>query len=209
MVTLQWPADATSEQIADLIVKRFGVGWLRSLAILTRGVTPDPATPPPAGVTPEPVTPESPPKPTPKPKAERKPRPKLTPEERQADLAKRFAEASTAKEGKLFGGPMPTHCGMYVTGTERIEVRMVDYESYIGRFFSSGTSTYRRLNGGRVRKLVEAAKTKDSMDLMRRRLRELHPDKSGREQTPEEREEVTALAKALDEAREKRTRLER
>lgn len=40
---------------------------------------------------------------------------------------------------------------------------------------------------------MQAAKVKDSMLGKRRRIRELHPDKLGREQTPEEREEYTVL----------------
>jgi hypothetical protein len=149
--------------------------------------------------------PEPQPKATPKAKAPPKPRPKLTPEQRQEQLAKKFAQADTRKFWDFFGKPMPTHSGIYFTGTERIEVRMVRFQSYIARCFSGGTSTYRQLNQSQVRKLVQAVKTKDEMLVMRRRMRELHSDKTGgRALTDAELEEFTALAKALDEARKRK-----
>jgi hypothetical protein len=134
-----------------------------------------------------------------------KPRPKLTPEQVQADLARKFAEATTAKTYPFMGNPnkpIPTCCGIYLDGVTRTELRMVHPFSYIARRIVDGVSTYRRLGNYKAHaQFVKPSQTEAGMQAMRRRLRELHPDKSGREQTPEEREEATRLAEQLDEAR--------
>jgi hypothetical protein len=176
LVTVQWPVDATPGEIAEILVKRFGEDWLRSLA----------------GVPPDSVTPEPPPKPSPqpapKPKSTRKPRPKVTAEEHQAKLAEKFAAGFD---------PVTLDSRRQMRATTQLSglgaVRGIDVRTWILRRRSDdGAYRYCSIDYYRAKELRRQHATGAARH---RRLHELHPDKLGRKQTPEELAEYTALSK--------------
>lgn len=125
------------------------------------------------------------PEPTPAPESEREGSGIRRQQGQQTLLAERFeCGRADAQHAGLFG---PQNC---------FELRAVDEwqnDEYVLR--------QRRPNGSNHYILMNAEEAQlfrqrqGGIDLRRKRLHELHPDKLGREQTPEEREEYSRLAK--------------
>ena len=103
----------------------------------------------------------------------------------QAQLAERFeCGRSDAPNAGLFG---PQNC---------FELRAVDdwqdAEYVLRQRRSNGSNHFISMTGDEARLFRQR---QGGFDTRRKRLQELHPDKLGREQTPEEREEYSRLAK--------------
>lgn len=73
---------------------------------------------------------------------------------------------------------------------------------FIGRIKKGdGTFEYRSVPASEVKRRIRSFKAKPAMDVLRRRIRELHPDKLGKDQSAAQREEFTRLQQELDEMR--------
>jgi len=84
-----------------------------------------------------------------------------------------------------------TACGTFFHNGEHREFRLCGFDSYITMIVGQdGKRRYQRIGKCAAHKIADKARDEA---VRRKRLKELHPDKLGREQTPSERAEYTAL----------------
>ena len=134
------------------------------------------------------------PKPAPKPK---KPATTKTPAQVQAELRAKFDRWSAPTRFSREGPPLTPERVVYDRGPEQIEIRRPNILStqYIGVVIKDGKAEYRRVPLREMQRRIKAVEEKPYRDARARRIRDLHPDKLGREQTPEERAEYTELTR--------------
>jgi hypothetical protein len=135
----------------------------------------------------------------------------------RADGSQRASEGEQTEASELDGSALRKHLGQQTLLAERFECGRIDApnaglfgpqnrfelravdewrnsEYILRQRRSSGGNHYVQMNMDEARLFK---KRQGGIDERRKRLQELHPDKLGRDQTPQEREEYVALVKQL------------